>query len=65
MNGCSNDWYFKESVEGIVQKLGTPIFRHRHLYTIITYWEHTINEDHIIDIEVEGLYDDFDITIDG
>ena len=52
-------------MEGIVQKLGTPIFRHRHLYTIITYWEHTIDEDHIIDIEVEGLYDDFDITIDG
>lgn len=34
--------------------------------TLLTYTEHTIDYDHILDIEFEGLYEDiFDVGIDG
>ena len=69
--GCVNSDTFKycfpeETVESIIPKLGKPIFRRMRNTTLLTYTEHTIDNDHILDIEFEGLYEDiFDVGIDG
>ena len=57
--------YPEETIGSIVSKLGKPIFRRMGSTTLLTYTEHTIDYDHILDIEFEGLYEDFDIGIDG
>lgn len=55
-----------ENVESIISKLGKPIFRRMGNTTLLTYTEHTIDYDHILDIEFKGLYDDiFNVGIDG
>ncbi|MDO4777960.1 MAG: hypothetical protein Q4A42_00200 [Tissierellia bacterium] len=56
----------EETVDSIIPKLGKPIFRRMGNTTLLTYTEHTIDYDHILDIEFEGLYEDiFDVGIDG
>ena len=60
-----NDWFQGETVESIVSKLGRPIFRFLPINTIITYAQHELDEDHIIDVEVIGMYEEFDVSIDG
>lgn len=58
--------YPLEEIEGIINKLGKPIFRRMGNTTRLTYTRHRLDEEHIIDIEFEGLYDDiFEIGIDG
>lgn len=58
--------YPEENIESIIHKLGKPIFQRRGITTLLTYAEHTLDADHLLDIEIEGLYDDiFDIGIDG
>lgn len=58
--------YPHEDVDSIPRKLGKPIFRRMGKTTMLTYVEHTIDYDHILDIEFEGLYDDiFSVGIDG
>ena len=58
--------YPEENIESIIHKLGKPIFQRRGITTLLTYAEHTLDADHLLDIEFEGLYDDiFDIGIDG
>ncbi|RRC91198.1 hypothetical protein EII25_06845 [Erysipelotrichaceae bacterium OH741_COT-311] len=55
-----------ENIESIISKLGKPIFRRMGNTTLLTYTEHSIDYDHILDIEFEGLYDDiFSVGIDG
>lgn len=63
---CVNSDTFKFCFESIIPKLGKPIFRRMRNTTLLTYTEHTIDNDHILDIEFEGLYEDiFDVGIDG
>uniref|UniRef100_Q0I3J7 Uncharacterized protein n=1 Tax=Histophilus somni (strain 129Pt) TaxID=205914 RepID=Q0I3J7_HISS1 len=58
--------YPEENIESIIHKLGKPIFQRRGITTLLTYAEHTLDADHLLDIEFEGLYGDiFDIGIDG
>lgn len=59
------DYFPQENVENVEEKLGKPIFKYNPSYTIITYVEHTIDESHIIDIEVEGMYENFYVSFDG
>lgn len=63
---CVNSDTFKFCFESIIPKLGKPIFRRMRNTILLTYTEHTIDNDHILDIEIEGLYEDiFDVGIDG
>ena len=63
---CVNSDTFKYCFESIIPKLGKPIFRRMRNTTLLTYTEHTIDNNHILDIEFEGLYEDiFDVGIDG
>lgn len=58
--------YPEENIESIISKLGKPIFKRMGNITLLTYTEHTIDYNHILDIEFEGLYEDiFDVGIDG
>lgn len=43
-----------------------PIFKRMGNIKRITYVNHKFDEDHIVDIEIKGIYKDiFDIGIDG
>lgn len=58
--------YPEEDIESIIAKLGKPIFRRMGSTTLLTYVEHEMDEEHLLDIEFEGFYDNiFDIGIDG
>lgn len=60
------DYFPEESVKSVEKKLGKPIFNYNSLYTIITYVENTIDENHIIDVEIGGMYEVFyNISFDG
>lgn len=58
--------YPDETIETIIAKLGKPIFKRMGESTILTYLEHEIDYNHILDIEIVGLYDEvISIGIDG
>ena len=58
--------YPDEDVHSIEEKLGKPIIRRIGERNILTYTEHELDADHILDIEIEGLYDEIlEISIDG
>ena len=58
--------YPDEDVHSIEEKLGKPIIRRIGERSILTYTEHELDADHILDIEIEGLYDEIlEISIDG
>lgn len=58
--------YPDEDVHSIGEKLGKPIIRRIGERSILTYTEHELDADHILDIEIEGLYDEIlEISIDG
>ena len=58
--------YPDEDVHSIDEKLGKPIIRRFGNLSVLTYTEHEIDADHLLDIEIEGLYDEIlDISIDG
>ena len=58
--------YPDEDVHSIEEKLGKPIIRRIGERSILTYTEHELDADHLLDIEIEGLYDEIlDISIDG
>ena len=58
--------YPDEDVHSIKEKLGKPIIRRIGERSILTYTEHELDADHILDIEIEGLYDEIlEISIDG
>ena len=58
--------YPDEDVHSIEEKLGKPIIRRIGERSILTYTEHELDADHILDIEIEGLYDEIlVISIDG
>ena len=58
--------YPDEDVHSIEEKLGKPIIRRIGELSILTYTEHELDADHILDIEIEGLYDEIlEISIDG
>ena len=59
------DAFPKETEESIESKLGKAIFKYLPCSVIISYLNHTIDEDHIIDVEVGGLYESFDVSLDG
>ena len=60
------DYFPEESMKSVEKKLGKPIFNYNSLYTIITYVENTIDENHIIDVEIGGMYEVFyNISFDG
>ena len=47
--------YPDEDVHSIEEKLGKPIIRRIGERSILTYTEHELDADHILDIESEGL----------
>ena len=58
--------YPDENVHSIKEKLGNPIIRRFGNLSVLTYTEHELDADHLLDIEIEGLYDEIlDISIDG
>ena len=58
--------YPDEDVHSIEEKLGKPIIRRFGNLSVLTYTEHELDADHLLDIEIEGLYDEIlDISIDG
>ena len=58
--------YPDEDVHSIDEKLGKPIIRRFGNLSVLTYTEHELDADHLLDIEIEGLYDEIlDISIDG
>jgi len=58
--------YPDEDVHSIEEKLGKPIIRRFGNLSVLTYTEHEIDADHLLDIEIEGLYDEIlEISIDG
>lgn len=58
--------YPNETIQTIIAKLGKPIFKRIGETTILTYLEHEIDYNHILDIEIVGLYDEIiSIGIDG
>ena len=58
--------YPDEDVHSIEEKLGKPIIRRFGNLSILTYTEHELDADHLLDIEIEGLYDEIlEISIDG
>lgn len=59
-------YYPDEDVHSIEEKLGKPIIRRFGNLSVLTYTEHEFDEDHLLDIEIEGLYDEIlEISIDG
>ena len=58
--------YPDEDVHSIDEKLGKPIIRRFGNLSVLTYTEPELDADHLLDIEIEGLYDEIlDISIDG
>lgn len=58
--------YPTETPESIIEKLGEPIFKRMGDITLITYTNHSIDYDHILDVEIYGLYEEIvDVGIDG
>ena len=58
--------YPDEDVHSIEEKLGKPIIRRFGNLSVLTYTEHEFDEDHLLDIEIKGLYDEIlEISIDG
>ena len=58
--------YPDEDVHSIEEKLGKPIIRRFGNLSVLTYTEHEIDADHLLYIEIEGLYDEIlEISIDG
>ena len=58
--------YPDEDVHSIEEKLGKPIIRRFGSLSVLTYTEHEFDEDHLLDIEIKGLYDEIlEISIDG
>ena len=58
--------YPDEDVHSIEEKLGKPIIRRFGNLSVLTYTEHELDADHLLDIEIEGLYDEIlEISIDG
>ena len=58
--------YPDEDVHSIDEKLGKPIIRRFGNLSVLTYTEHELDADHLLDIEIEGLYDEIlYISIDG
>ena len=57
--------YPDEDVHSIDEKLGKPIIRRFGNLSILTYTEHELDADRLLDIEIEGLYDEIlEISID-
>ena len=58
--------YPDEDVHSIEEKLGKPIIRRFGNLSVLTYTEHEFDEDHLLDIEIKGLYNEIlEISIDG
>ena len=58
--------YPDEDVHSIDEKLGKPIIRRFGNLSVLTYTEHEFDEDHLLDIEIKGLYNEIlEISIDG
>ena len=58
--------YPDEDVHSIEEKLGKPIIRRIGERSILTYTEHELDADHLLDIEIKSLYDEIlEISIDG
>ncbi len=63
---CFKDYYPEETVSTVIEKLNLPIIKIWGNYGMLSYCEHTIDFDHIIDIEFNGALDTFtSIGIDG
>jgi len=57
---------YSEDVHSIDEKLGKPIIRRFGNLSVLTYTEHEFDEDHLLDIEIKGLYNEIlEISIDG
>lgn len=63
---CFEDCFPDESVDTIMEKLHLPSIRIDNSGGILTFCDHELDEDHIIDVEFNGLMDSFSsVEIDG
>lgn len=63
---CFRTCYPNETVESIVKKLNKPVLRVFGEDGMLTYCEHDFDEEHILDIEFDGLLEEFTyVRIDG
>lgn len=63
---CFKECYPEETEESIIKKLNKPVIRFFGEEGILTYCEHEFDEDHILDIDFDGILEKFSyIGIDG
>lgn len=68
---CLADAHFSrcypgQTVQSIIEQLGNPIISIDEAGGVLTYTQHTLDMDHIIDIEFIGAFDSFfSVFIDG
>lgn len=63
---CFKECYPEETEESITKKLNKPVIRFFGEEGTLTYCEHEFDEDHILDIDFDGILEKFSyIGIDG
>lgn len=63
---CFKKCYPEETEESIIRKLNKPVIRFFGEEGTLTYSEHEFDEDHILDIDFDGILEKFSyIGIDG
>lgn len=56
---CFKEHYSQENEESILKKLNKPVLRFFGEEGILTYNEQEFDEDHILDIDFDGLLENF------
>ena len=63
---CFKACYPDETMDTIMEKLHLPDMRIDNIGGILTYYNHELDEEHIIDVEFSGLMNSFfSVGIDG
>lgn len=63
---CFEACYPDETVDTIMEKLHLPDIRIDNVGGVLTYYNHELDEEHIIDVEFAGLMNSFlSVGIDG
>lgn len=63
---CFEECYPEETAETIMEKLNLPSISIDNDGGILTYCDHELDSDHLIDVEFSGLMDSFfSVNIDG
>ncbi len=63
---CFGKFYPYETVDTIMERLHLPVIKIDNVGGILTYCNHELDNDHLIDVEFVGLMDSFfSVNIDG